>query len=97
MGWKSYIPYHGDRSVRQKLRGLDEAGVGVPMFILLFFQKSIETFLASLGSFVPLPMWATYFIASLIVFVVWVYDKELKKKSEKVKQKGKEVKDKVEE
>lgn len=87
MGWKSYIPYHGDRSVRKKLRELDEAGIGVPMFVLLFFQKSIEIFIVDIGDILPVPLWTVFFTASAIVFIAWVYDKELKNKGKKAKEK----------
>jgi len=94
MTWKSWIPYHGDHSVRKKLRELDEAGIGVPMIIILFLQKSLELFLKGVGQDLPIPLWATFLLVAVLTLVVYVYDKQLKQKAEEAKDKAK---DKVEE
>jgi len=58
MTWKSWIPLHGDRSVRKKLRELDEAGIGIPMIIILFLQKSLELLLKGIGQDIPIPSYS---------------------------------------
>lgn len=94
MSWKSWLPYYGDQTVRKKLRELDQAGIGVPMIIILFLQKSFELILKQLGSEIPIPLWATFFLAALLTLVIWVYDRQLREKAEEAKEKAK---DKVEE
>ena len=94
MSWQNWIPYRGDTTVRKKLRELDEAGIGVPMIIILFLQKSLELFLKGIGQDLPIPLWATFLLVAVITLVVYVYDKQLKRKAEEAKDKAK---DKVEE
>jgi len=88
MSWKSFIPYHGDTTVRRKLRELDQAGVGTPMFIVLMLQKSLELFLKTLGQDLPMPLWTTFLIVAALTFVIYVYDKQLKKKAKETYQKN---------
>lgn len=87
MSWKSWFPYYGDHSVRKKLRELDSQGVGVPMIIILFLQKSFELLLKQLGGEIPVPLWATFFLAALVTFILYVYDKQLKAKASEAKEK----------
>lgn len=94
MTWKSWIPYHGDHTVRQKLNEIDNAGVGIPILIVMFIQKGIELFLQSIGQDLPIPLWLTFTLAGILIFVTYVYDKQLKQKAQKAKE---EVEDKVEE
>lgn len=94
MSWNSWIPYHGDQTVRKKLRELDHAGIGVPMIIILFLQKSFELFLKQLGTELPIPLWATFFLAATLTFALWIYDRQLREKASEAKNKAK---DKVEE
>lgn len=89
MSWKSRLPLYGnDRSVRKKLRELDSQGIGVPMIIALFLQKSFELILKQLGSEIPIPLWATFFLAAVLTFVIWLYDKQLKQKASEAKDKA---------
>jgi len=98
MSWKSWVPYHGDTTVRRKLRELDEAGVGIPMFVVLMLQKSMELVLKGIGQDLPLPLWATFLLVAVLTFVVYVYDKQLKRKAGEAAEKTAEkAKDKVEE
>jgi len=90
MTWKSWIPLHGDYTVRKKLQELDEAGIGIPMIIILFLQKSLELLLKNIGQDIPIPLWATFLLVALLTLVIYVYDKQLKRKAS-------EAKDKVEE
>lgn len=90
MSWKSWLPYYGDQSVRKKLREIDQAGIGVPMLIILFLQKSFELVLMQVGNEIPIPVWATFLIAALTVFVLYVYNEQLKEKSNEAKEKAKE-------
>jgi len=94
MSWKSWVPYHGDNSVRKKLRELDEAGIGIPMFIILMLQKSMELILKGIGQDLPIPLWTTFLLVAILTFVIYVYDKRLKKKAGETAEKAK---DKVEE
>jgi|APHM01.1.fsa_nt_gi hypothetical protein len=94
MGWKSWLPYKGDQTVRKKLRELDHAGIGVPMIIILFLQKSFELILKQIGSELPIPLWATFLLAAALTFVTWIYDKQLQEKASEAKDKAK---DKVDE
>jgi predicted neutral ceramidase superfamily lipid hydrolase len=80
--------------VRRKLRELDNAGVGVPMFIVLMLQKSMELVLKGIGQDLPIPLWTTFLLVAVLTFVVYVYDKQLKKKAGETAEKAK---DKVEE
>lgn len=90
MSWKSWIPYHGDARVRKKLRELDKQGIGIPVVIVLFLQKGLETFVASLGRASPLPLWLVYTLSGFGIFVVWVYDRQLQKKASEATEKAKE-------
>lgn len=90
MSWKSWIPYKGNTTVRRKLRELDEAGVGIPMIIILLFTKGVELIIKGLGNEIPLPLWATFFLAGFLVLAVYVYDKQLKRKASKAKDKAEE-------
>lgn len=90
MSWKSWIPYWGDQTVRKKLRELDQAGIGIPMIIILFLQKSFELALQTANSKIPTPLWLTYLLAAAITLVIWVYDKQLQKKASEAKEKAKE-------
>jgi len=90
MSWKNWLPYYGDQSVRKKLRELDSQGIGIPMIIALFLQKSFELILKQLGSEIPLPLWATFMLAALLTFVIWLYDRQLRKKASEAKDKAKE-------
>lgn len=92
MTWKSWLPYHGDRTVRQKLNEIDKQGVGIPVIIVMFFQKGFESFLQSIGDYIPVPMWFTYFATSFLIFVTYVYYKHLKSGAETAKE---EVEEKV--
>lgn len=87
MSWKSWIPLHGDRSVRKKLRELDEAGIGIPMIIILFLQKSLELLLKGIGQDIPIPLWTTFLIVAVLTLVIYIYDKQLKKKAGEAKDK----------
>jgi NADH:ubiquinone oxidoreductase subunit 6 (subunit J) len=89
MSWKSWVPYHGDHTVRRKLRELDNAGVGVPMFIVLMLQKSMELVLKGIGQDLPIPLWTTFLLVAVLTFVVYVYDKQLKKKAGETAEKAK--------
>jgi len=89
MSWKNWVPYHGDTSVRRKLRELDKAGVGTPMFIVLMLQKSLELFLKGVGQDLPIPLWTTFLLVAVLTFVTWVYDKQLRKKASEAKDKAK--------
>jgi hypothetical protein len=93
MSWKSWVPYHGDNT-RKKLRELDEAGIGIPMFIVLMLQKSMELVLKGIGQDLPIPLWTTFLLVALLTFVIYVYDKQLKRKAGETAEKAK---DKVEE
>ena len=93
MTWKSWIPFHGDHTVRQKLNEIDNAGIGIPVLIVMFLQKSMELLLQSIGQDIPIPMWLTFFLAGFLIFVAYVYDKQLRQKAENAKEK---VEDKVE-
>lgn len=90
MTWKSWIPYHGDHTVRKKLHELDEAGIGIPMIIILFLQKGLELFLKSLGQDLPIPLWATFTLVGILTLIIYVYDKQLKKKASEAKNKVEE-------
>jgi len=94
MSWKSWLPFKGDRTVRKKLRELDHAGLGAPLMIILFLQKTFELFLIQIGSEIPIPLWATFLLATVITFIIYVYDKQLQEKASEAKDKAK---DKVEE
>jgi len=87
MSWKSWIPFHGDYTVRKKLQELDQAGVGVPMIIILLFTKGVELVIKGFGQEIPIPLWATFILAGLLVLIVYVYDKQLKRKASKAKDK----------
>jgi len=87
MTWKSWIPLHGDRSVRKKLRELDEAGIGIPMIIILFLQKSLELLLKGIGQDIPIPLWTTFLIVAVLTLIIYIYDKQLKKKAGEAKDK----------
>lgn len=90
MSWKSWFPYYGDRSVRKKLKELDHAGIGVPMIIILFLQKSFELILIELGTEIPVPMWLVFLLAAFLTLVIWLYDKQLRQKAkEKVEEQQK--------
>jgi len=88
------LPFKGDRSVRKKLRELDHAGLGAPLIIILFLQKTFELFLIQIGSEIPIPLWATFLLATVLTFIIYVYDKQLQAKASEAKDKAK---DKVEE
>lgn len=60
------------------------------MIIALFLQKSFELMLKQLGSEIPIPLWATFFLAALLTFILWLYDKQLRKTAEKAKEKAEE-------
>jgi len=98
MSWKSWLPYYGDQTVRKKLRELDSQGIGIPMIIALFLQKSFELILKQLGSEIPIPLWATFFLAALLTFLIWLYDRQLKEKASETAEKAKQkAEEKVEE
>jgi flagellar biosynthesis component FlhA len=98
MSWKNWLPFTGDRSVRKKLRELDSQGIGTPMIIALFLQKSFELILKQLGTEIPIPLWATFFLAALLTFTIWLYDKQLRKKASETAEKAKDkAEEKVEE
>jgi len=87
MTWKSWFPYYGDQTVRRKLEELDHAGIGVPMLIILFLQKTLELGLKELSSEFPTPLWLTYLLSTILIFVAWVYDRQLQKAKDKAKEK----------
>jgi NADH:ubiquinone oxidoreductase subunit 6 (subunit J) len=87
MSWKSWVPYHGDYATRKKLRELDKAGVGIPMFIVLMLQKSFELMINSVGDDLPIPVWLTFLLAAAVTFVLWIYDHQIREKAEEAKQK----------
>jgi len=82
MSWKSWIPGYGKRSVRKKLKELDKAGIGIPMIIILMTQKSFELAVKKFGKNLPLPLWLTFMLTAITVFILYVYDKQLKEKAE---------------
>lgn len=88
MSWRSWVPYRGDTAVRKKIRELDQAGVGMPMFIVLMFQKSIELFLKDLGSATPLPLWLTFFLTGVLVLLAWIYDRQIVEKAKEKSNNG---------
>lgn len=90
MTWKSWIPYTGDTTVRRKLRELDEAGIGIPMIIILFLQKGLELFIKGLGQDIPIPLWMTFLLIAFLTFVIYVYDKQIRQKAGKAKDKAQE-------
>lgn len=88
MSWKSWVPYHGDYATRKKLRELDKAGVGIPMFIVLMLQKSFELLINNLGGDLPIPVWLTFLLAAAATFVLWVYDHQIREKLKKPNKKS---------
>lgn len=82
MTWKSWIPGYGKHSVRKKLRELDQAGVGIPMIIILLLTKGIELLIKGVGNELPIPLWLTFFVSGAGVFILYVYDKQLREKIE---------------
>jgi len=85
--WKSWIPYYGDRTVRKKLRELDSAGIGAPMIIILFLQKTFELILKELGTELPIPLWFTFLLATTFTFTLYVYQNQLSQAKDKAKEK----------
>lgn len=90
MSWKNWIPFHGDRTVRSKLKELDQAGVGVPMLIILLYNKSFELILKDVGSLLPIPLWSTFFLAGTSVSAAYIYNKQLRSAAGEAKDKAKE-------
>lgn len=93
MSWKNWIPFHGDRTVRSKLKELDEAGIGIPMLIILMYNKSFEIALKNIGQSLPIPEWLTFFAAGTAISAGYIYNKQLKNAAGEAKDKAK---DKVE-
>lgn len=88
--WKSWIPYYGDRTVVKKLRELDSAGIGAPMIIILFLQKTFELILKKIGKQIPIPLWTTFLLATATSFTLYVYQKQLSGAKKKAKEKVEE-------
>lgn len=84
------MPHQGNHSVRKKLKELDSAGIGAPMIIILFLQKTFELILKQVGTEIPIPLWATFLLATILTFIIYVYDKQLQRKAGKAKDKAKE-------
>lgn len=88
--WKSWIPGYGDKDVRRKLRELDKAGIGIPMIIILMLQKSFELIVKEFDDNLPTPLWLTFMLTAALTFTGYVYDKSIREKAEKTKEKAKE-------
>lgn len=48
---------------------------------MLFFQKGVEIVLRNIGRVLPISLSTTYFLASGIVFVLYVYSRQLRYKA----------------
>lgn len=79
MTYKSLIPFHGNKKVREKIEEIEDEAGSMPVIFGVLFGKVIEHMVAlnfaNAGKFL---------FASTVVAVVYVYRHEMKKVKESV-------------
>jgi hypothetical protein len=78
MSWKSFLPTFGEKSVRDRIKEIENIAVSFPVFLATSVSKSFESFLV--GS----PHFWEWLGASVVISVVYVYWDVLAKAERKV-------------
>lgn len=78
MSWKCFIPTFGEKSVRNRIKEIENIAVSFPVFLATSVTKSFESFLVG-GEH----LWE-WVLASIVISLVYVYWDVLVKAEEKV-------------
>lgn len=84
MSWREWIPGYGSKSVRKKIRDLEQEAGSIPVFFALFAHEGVKNFLFSLNT--PLPGWVLSFLVAGLLAIIYIYEVEKRKAAEKAKQ-----------
>ena len=88
------VPGSGDRNAVRRLRELQRQAGTLPIIFALLFTESIKSAIASMP--VPIPLPVKFFIAALIVGVLYVYDDKVRRTRQAAEQAKDTIKDKIE-
>lgn len=86
MSFREWIPKRGDKKVRKKLRDLEHIKVGFPVLLSSSIMKIYESLVV--GSFNQAWRWITAFF---LIFLLYIYEDEVSKKAEEVKEKAEDT------
>jgi len=86
MTWKSFIPLAGKKSVRKKLREIEDEAATLPVIFGVLFTKVFEMIVTG-----KLGLALRFLLASLAAAVAYIYKHEAKQAAQEAKEKAEEV------